>query len=152
MDLQQILSPAVFGPPLIGGALIGLAAAVLAVFNGRVAGVSGVIAGAARLTAARLNVEDRGWRLAFIAGLLAAPLLYALFDPAGWETGPLAASPVLAVAGLLVGVGAGVGSGCTSGHGVCGLARGSLRSLASVATFMAAAAATVFFVRHVVGG
>lgn len=147
MDLQQILSPAVFGPPLIGGGLIGLAAAVLAVFNGRVAGVSGVIAGAARL-----NVEDRGWRLAFIVGLAAAPLLYALFDPAGWETGPLAASPVLAVAGLLVGVGAGVGSGCTSGHGVCGLARGSLRSLASVATFMTAAAVTVFFVRHVVGG
>ena len=147
MDLQQILSPAVFGPPLIGGALIGLAAAVLAVFNGRVAGVSGVIAGAARLTA-----DGRGWRLAFIAGLLAAPLLYVLFDPAGWETGPLAASPVLVVAGLLVGVGAGVGSGCTSGHGVCGLARGSLRSLASVATFMAAAAVTVFFVRHVVGG
>lgn len=147
MDLQQILSPAVFGPPLIGGALIGLAAAVLAVFNGRVAGVSGVIAGAARFAA-----DGRGWRLAFIAGLLAAPLLYVLFDPAGWETGPLAASPVLAAAGLLVGVGAGVGSGCTSGHGVCGLARGSLRSLASVAAFMAAAAVTVFFVRHVVGG
>lgn len=147
MELQHIFAPAVFGPPLIGGALIGLAAAVLAAFNGRVAGVSGIIAGAARLAG-----DGRGWRLAFIVGLLAAPLLYALADPAGWETGPLASPMTLAAAGLLVGIGAGVGSGCTSGHGVCGLARGSARSLASVATFMTTAAVTVFIVRHVIGG
>lgn len=147
MTLAQIFDPALFLPPLVGGGLIGLAAAITAVFNGRVAGVSGIVAGA--LTA---GGAERRRQIAFIVGLCASPFLYALFDPTAWDVGPTAPLPTAAVAGLLVGVGAGLGSGCTSGHGVCGLARGSARSLAAVVVFMSAAAAAVFVARHVVGG
>ncbi|BCL75969.1 hypothetical protein JHS3_17050 [Jeongeupia sp. HS-3] len=131
---------------LIGGALIGVAASVLILANGRVAGISGIVAGVMRP-----QRGETAWRVAFVAGLLLAPWLYrsvtALprlqFD-AGWGT--------LVVAGLLVGFGTRLGSGCTSGHGVCGLSRLSLRSLAATLAFMAAGFATVFVVRHVIGG
>lgn len=147
MDLQQIFDPAVFGPPLLGGGLIGLAAALMAVGMGRVTGVSGIAAGALRF-----QPGEWGWRAAFLAGLIAAPLIYGGFD-AGWaDTGPLPSLALLAGAGLLVGIGAGVGSGCTSGHGVCGLARLSPRSMVATAVFMATAAATVFVMRHLIGG
>ena len=128
---------------LAGGALIGLAAAILVVANGRIAGISGILGGLLR--PAR---NDWGWRLAFVIGLLAAPTVYALVAPL-----PVprieAGTAVLVIAGLLVGFGTRLGGGCTSGHGVCGLARMSPRSLAATLGFMAAGFATVFLVRHV---
>ncbi len=130
---------------LAGGALIGLAATLLVLFNGRIAGISGILGGL--LEPAR---GDVAWRAAFVAGLVAAPLAWAL--PAALPHLHMAAGlPVLSVAGLLVGVGTRYGSGCTSGHGVCGLSRGSARSLAATATFMAAGFAVVFVVRHLLG-
>jgi len=130
---------------LAGGALIGLAAALLWLGAGRIAGISGIVAGAATGEA-----SERSWRLAFLAGLVGALLLYqaAVARPAV----DIAAGPMtLAVAGLLVGFGTRLGMGCTSGHGVCGIARLSRRSLVATCVFTAAGAATVFVVRHVVG-
>ena len=128
---------------LAGGGLIGLAAAMLVLLNGRIAGISGVIGGLFKPVRG-----DVAWRGAFVLGLVVAPLAYAL----------AAKLPVLRIdatfgaliaAGLLVGVGTRYGSGCTSGHGVCGLARLSPRSMLATVTFMAAGAATVFATRHV---
>ncbi len=128
---------------LAGGVLIGMAAGLFALLNGRIAGISGILGGMLRPVAG-----DVSWRIAFIAGLVAAPAVYALF----------AALPALRIdagtgaliaAGLLVGVGTRYGSGCTSGHGVCGLSRLSPRSLAATLAFMAAGFATVFLIRHV---
>jgi uncharacterized membrane protein YedE/YeeE len=125
-----------------GGLLIGLAAALFVLFNGRIAGISGILGGLLRPVPG-----ERGWRIAFLLGLVAAPLVYTLAAPlpamridAGTGT--------LIAAGLLVGVGTRYGAGCTSGHGVCGLARGSARSLAATLAFMGAGFATVFIVRH----
>jgi hypothetical protein len=129
---------------LAGGILIGIAAAMLVLLNGRVAGISGIVGG---LLAPRRG--EIAWRLAFVAGLFAAPLFMGVFGQnpipridAGFGT--------LVVAGLLVGVGTSYGSGCTSGHGVCGLSRLSPRSLVATLAFMAAGIATVFLVRHLV--
>ena len=131
---------------LAGGAMIGGAAALLWLTLGRIAGISGILGGLAHAPRA-----DRGWRLAFLAGLIGAPLAYA--TAAGRPASDIAAGPVLLIAaGLLVGIGTRLGSGCTSGHGVCGLARLSPRSIVATAIFMATAAATVFVTRHVVGG
>ena len=126
---------------LIGGALIGLAAAVLWIGVGRIAGISGIIAGVRR--------PDRAWRLVFLAGLIAAPLLYRLAD--GAIAAPvIAASPVVLIAGgLLVGFGTRLGGGCTSGHGVCGMARLSPRSIAATAVFMVTAMVTVYISHHI---
>lgn len=133
---------------LLGGALIGLAAALLMVLTGRIAGISGIFGG---LIAP--GAGDRGWRIAFVAGLIAAPLLAAFFTNASLTSPAMPASMiVIAVAGLLVGIGSRMGGGCTSGHGVCGIARFSARSLIATAIFMAAAIATVAVVRHVIGG
>ena len=132
---------------LAGGALIGLAAAGLMLANGRVAGVSGILGRSLAPTRGEL-----AWRLAFLAGLpLGATLAKALFgDLNGFAiTGR---APLLVAGGLLVGFGTSLGNGCTSGHGVCGLARGSKRSLAATLAFMAAGFATVFVARHVLGG
>lgn len=125
-----------------GGLLIGLAVAMFVLFNGRIAGISGIIGGLLRPAP-----DERGWRIAFLFGLVAAPLVYTLAAPlpamridAGTGT--------LIAAGLLVGIGTRYGAGCTSGHGVCGLARGSARSLAATLAFMGAGFATVFIVRH----
>ena len=126
---------------LIGGMLIGLAAAMFALLNGRIAGISGVLGGLFRPIRG-----DIGWRVAFVGGLVGAPLLYSLFSvlPAVQiEAGYMA----LITAGL-VGVGTRFGSGCTSGHGVCGLSRLSPRSLVATATFMSAGFVTVFVLRH----
>ena len=130
---------------LIGGMLIGLAAAMFALLNGRVAGISGVLGGLFKPTRG-----DIGWRLAFIGGLVGASLVYRLFAtlPAVQIDASYAA---LVVAGLLVGVGTRYGSGCTSGHGVCGLSRLSPRSLVATLSFMGAGFATVFVVRHLLG-
>ncbi|PZP93927.1 MAG: YeeE/YedE [Variovorax paradoxus] len=127
---------------LAGGALIGLAAAIFVLFNGRIAGISGILGGLLRPASGGV-----GWRLAFLAGLVGAPMVYALAATlprpqidAGWGA--------LIAAGLLVGVGTRYGSGCTSGHGVCGLSRLSLRSLVATLCFMGAGFATVYVVRH----
>ena len=129
-------------PALAGGALIGLAAALLLLLNGRVAGISGVLGGLLKPAKG-----DIAWRAAFVLGLVGAPLAYLLFArlPVSRIDAEYAA---LIAAGLLVGVGTRYGSGCTSGHGVCGLARLSPRSLAATACFMASGFATVFVIRH----
>jgi uncharacterized membrane protein YedE/YeeE len=139
-------------PALSGGILIGLASVVLVLWNGRIAGISGILGGLLS------RVEgDNAWRLAFILGLLAAPWLWAAkfttaacrkavsHPPRHWEWGQLV------VGGLLVGFGTRLANGCTSGHGVCGLARLSLRSLVAVLIFMSAGMATVFMTRHLAG-
>lgn len=130
---------------LTGGLLVGLAAALFVVFNGRIAGISGIVGGLLRP-----KRGDMAWRAAFIGGLIVAPLLYRLFAAlpeiqvdAGW--------PLLIVAGLIVGIGTRYGSGCTSGHGVCGLSRLSPRSMVATVTFMGAGFLTVFVVRHLLG-
>ena len=131
-----------------GGMLIGLAAALLWLGLGRIAGISGIVGGMLPI-----RRKETAWRAAFLAGLLAAPLMLGL--AAGYSAP--APAPVwksmdlLVVAGLLVGFGTRLGSGCTSGHGVCGIARLSPRSLIATGVFMATAAATVFLVRHVIG-
>ena len=130
---------------LAGGLLVGAAAAMLILFNGRIAGISGIVGGLLRPARG-----DVGWRVAFIAGLAGAPLAWFAFAAAP-RLHVAAGMPALLAAGLLVGVGTRLGSGCTSGHGVCGLSRGSPRSLAATATFMAAGFAVVFVVRHVLG-
>jgi uncharacterized membrane protein YedE/YeeE len=129
---------------LAGGILIGVAAAMLVLLNGRIAGISGIVGGL--LTPRRGEV---GWRLAFVAGLLLAPL--AMILAAGGVPVPRidAGFGMLVAAGLLVGLGTSYGSGCTSGHGVCGLSRLSPRSLVATAAFMLAGVATVFVARHI---
>jgi uncharacterized protein len=129
---------------LAGGALIGVAAVAFAVLVGRVAGISGIIGGLLRPMPG-----DSNWRIAFLAGLVVAPLLYALVRPL--PASRIEAPILLLVAGgLLVGWGSRMGSGCTSGHGVCGLARRSPRSLVATAAFMATGFATVFLARHAI--
>jgi uncharacterized protein len=130
---------------LAGGALIGLAAAMLVLLNGRIAGISGVLGG---LLAPRRG--DVAWRAAFVLGLVAAPWLVAGVSALARPQIDASWGAVVA-AGLLVGIGTRYASGCTSGHGVCGLSRGSARSAAATALFMAAGFATVFVARHVVG-
>ena len=131
---------------LAGGALIGLAAAMYALLNGRIAGISGILGGVLDPTA-----SDRPWRVAFVTGLIAAPLAYLLVArPALPQIA--AGDGALILAGLLVGIGSRLGSGCTSGHGVCGLSRLSIRSLAATLTFMGAGFATVFVLHHVIAG
>lgn len=133
---------------LAGGLLIGLSAALLIALLGRVAGISG-ITGALLQVPTWSSVKQWGWRLAFILGMVSAPLVWQLFTPLPdmqMPSNPL----VIIVAGLLVGFGTRMGSGCTSGHGVCGLSRLSVRSLAATITFMATGAITVFVIRHVI--
>ena len=127
---------------LAGGILLGLASAMFILINGRILGISGIIGGLLRPTSG-----DVGWRLAFVLGLLIAPLLYLLLAgpvavriDASWAT--------LVIAGLLVGVGTRFGSGCTSGHGVCGLSRLSPRSLVATLAFMGAGFVSVYLMRH----
>lgn len=132
----------------IGGLLIGVSAVIVMVFSGRIAGVSGIVAkllppytGAGVVQAA-----------AFLAGLIAAPLVYTWVSQSPVHQTVSDNATLMIIAGLLVGVGAGISGGCTSGHGVCGLARLSPRSLAATLTFMATGIVTVFIVRHVIGG
>lgn len=133
---------------LFGGMLIGASALVLMALNGKIVGMSSI-------TSQSLppwgGLSDAAWRIAFILGLVAAPLIYSTI------VGPIhqtisANLPLMTAAGLLVGFGSVLGSGCTSGHGVCGLSRYSQRSMVATGTFMAVSAATVFVTRHVVGG
>ncbi|KFJ93050.1 YeeE/YedE family protein [Ectopseudomonas oleovorans] len=131
---------------LAGGALIGLAAAIFALANGRVAGISGLLG-----SLLQRQGEGRGEKAAFLVGLLLAPLLWGLFaalPSIHFETSSLG----LIVAGLLVGIGTRYGSGCTSGHGVCGISRLSPRSMLATLCFMATGFVTVFVLRHLLGG
>ncbi len=134
---------------LIGGLLIGLATALFLIGNGRIAGIAGIVASPLRAVTSGRSLRPETTRLLFIRGLLLAPWLWRLAAPL-----PTASVDVgtagLVVAGLLVGVGVRMGNGCTSGHGVCGLSRLSLRSLANVLAFMGAGFATVFVLRHLI--
>jgi uncharacterized protein len=132
----------------IGGALIGVAAVMLMAFNGRIAGISGILG---RLIPPYAGA-DPGGAVLFVLGLMAAPLVYAAVTGAAFQQTVSGNAGLMAVAGLLVGFGTAYGGGCTSGHGVCGLARLSLRSLVATSVFMATAFATVFVMRHVIGG
>lgn len=131
----------------IGGALIGLSAVLLMLLTGRIAGISGILGG---LLEARSS--DRGWRIAFIAGLILVPVIAGLIGhgmappklPASWT--------VIVAAGLLVGFGTRLGGGCTSGHGICGISRLSARSIAATIIFMLTAVATVAITHHMLGG
>jgi len=131
----------------IGGALIGLSAVLLMLLTGRIAGISGIFAGLLDVRS-----DDKGWRIAFIAGLMLVPVV------AGWIGFGMAAPKlpanwiVIAMAGLLVGFGTRLGGGCTSGHGICGIGRLSARSIAATVVFMATAIVTVAITRHVLGG
>jgi uncharacterized protein len=144
IDLMHFIPYTAFA----GGVLIGLAAAILIMFNGRIAGVSGIIG-------QLMNgvTQDNLWRIAFIAGIIIAPTV--------WQSHFLWISPIeieintstlwLMVAGLLVGIGTSHGSGCTSGHGICGLSRLSMRSIIATFSFMLAGMVTVYVIRHVIG-
>ena len=134
---------------LVGGALIGIAAALFVLFNGRIAGISGVIGGLISSLLQR-RPGDTAWRLAFVAGILLAPWVFQVAVPLP-AIDVSAGTGTLIVSGLAVGIGTRYGSGCTSGHGVCGLSRLSLRSAVATVCFMAAGFATVAIVRHVLG-
>lgn len=134
-------------PALVGGALIGLSASILLFTHGKVAGISGLYAGALRS-----DTPDRKMRLAFLAGLVAAGVVLRLLSPRLFASSWSPSLALALAAGLVVGVGTRVGAGCTSGHGVCGLSRLSGRSLVATVTFMAFGFLTVFVVRHVLGG
>ncbi|QPG04550.1 YeeE/YedE family protein [Salinimonas marina] len=141
--MRTVMLPSDWIQGFAGGMLIGAGAIVLMLFNGRIAGISGITASA--LT----QLKQSSWRWAFLAGLIAAPLVTALAGFKLPESIP-ASLPMMAVAGLLVGIGTRIGSGCTSGHGICGLSRWSLRSLFATLIFMGTAVLTVSVVRHLV--
>ena len=129
---------------LVGGPLIGLAVTLLLVLNGRIGGISGIVGGLLAF-----GGRDLGWRAAFVAGLVLGALAYALSAGTASLVDVRASLPVVVVGGLLVGFGTRLGSGCTSGHGLCGLARFSRRSMVATAVFFGVAILTVFLTRHV---
>lgn len=131
----------------IGGLLIGLSAVLLMLTNGRIAGMTGIFSGVLPPPA-----SDWPWRAAFIAGAIAGPIAYTLATGQAIAVETPISTGMLVLGGLVVGVGVTYGSGCTSGHGVCGMARFSRRSFVATCSFMAATFATVFVVRHVIGG
>lgn len=133
-------------PPLLGGALIGLASVGLLLFHGRILGISGIVGGFFTRHAAQ------GWRIAFLLGLFSGGALLRLFCPDSFALSLSRSYWAVALAGLLVGYGTRLGGGCTSGHGICGVSRLSARSLVATATFMACGAATVFAIGHFFGG
>jgi uncharacterized protein len=130
---------------LIGGLLIGFAAALLLLLNGRISGISGIVGG---LLSPKSG--DAGWRVVFVAGLLLGAFIYMLATGSAIPVMMQASLPIIVVAGLLVGFGTRLGSGCTSGHGVCGIARLSRRSIVATSVFMGVAILTVFLTHHVV--
>lgn len=132
---------------LTGGLLIGAAAALMMLLKGRIAGISGILGGLLHP-----SPGDTFWRAMFVIGMMTAPLGMLVVTGRLPKVAPAAADPVLILAGLLVGFGTRLGSGCTSGHGVCGLARRSRRSLVATLTFMLSGALTVFVIRHVLRG
>ncbi len=131
---------------LIGGSLIGLSATLLLLFNGRIAGVSGVLGGMFTQPSG-----DRLWRFLFIGGMAVSGFLYQFFMPGSFSEYTNISLPVLIVGGFIVGFGTRMGSGCTSGHGVCGVGRISKRSIVATCVFMGSGVATVFVTRHLLG-
>jgi len=131
---------------LIGGVLIGLSASLLMFLNGRIAGMTAMLGGALRPMA-----PDSGWRIAFLLGAIGAPFAAMLMGAEFSFYAPTNGA-LLAIGGVIVGIGVTFGSGCTSGHGVCGMARLSPRSIVATATFLAATFVTVAIMRHVIGG
>ncbi len=134
-------------PALAGGILIGLSAVLLLFATGRIAGISGIVGGLMKPA-----TNDIGWRVAFVVGLIAGPWIVSALTGHAPTITMTSSTGVLVAAGVLVGYGTRLGGGCTSGHGVCGLARLSPRSLAATGVFLAAAMATVFVSRHLIGG
>lgn len=135
-----------FGPPLLGGMMIGVAAALLLFTIGRVAGISGILGSLFSLPQVNRRLEA-GWRLAFLLGLAAAGVIARSFSETATQNGVSRSWLTLVVAGLLVGFGTRLGSGCTSGHGVCGISRFSARSVVATCTFVTIGALTVLLVR-----
>jgi uncharacterized membrane protein YedE/YeeE len=133
-------------PAFVGGILIGLAAALLLAGRHKIAGISGIAGGFVG------GCADRPWRGAFLLGLLSGGIAIHLVAPTAFGVPPSLSLPVLALGGLLVGIGTRLGSGCTSGHGVCGISRGSPRSLVATAVFIGVGMLTVYMVRHILGG
>lgn len=133
---------------LSGGLLIGLAAVMLMFGLGRIFGATGILSG----TVFFENREELSWRIALVAGMVSAPMILFLFTGSIPQITIPVSPAMIVVGGVIVGLGASMGSGCTSGHGVCGLSRLSIRSLVAVPTFMATAAITVYVIRHVAGG
>jgi len=132
---------------LIGGILIGLSVSALLLFNGKIAGISGIVAGLLGPTK-----SDIVWRAAFVAGLLTGGFILELVSPEAFAINIARSGVTFALAGLLIGFGARLGNGCTSGHGVCGISRFSKRSITATATFIAMGAAVVYVVNHLLGG
>lgn len=130
-----------------GGALIGVAAVLLMAYAGRIFGATGVLSGVMSPN----HAGDRAWRLALLAGMISGPLAVALLSGQMPDVAPVTSLPWTLIGGFIVGVGVTLGSGCTSGHGVCGLSRLSPRSFVATLTFMATTAITVFIVRHMIG-
>jgi uncharacterized membrane protein YedE/YeeE len=131
-----------------GGVLIGLASVLLMLVAGRVMGATGILAG----VFAPASAQDFGWRAALLLGMFTGPLVYLLLTGSMPEITVPVSTPMLLIGGVIVGIGVTFGSGCTSGHGVCGMARLSPRSIAATLTFMATTGVTVYLVRHVFGG
>ena len=132
---------------LLGGVLIGLSAAAMLLFNGKIAGISGIVGGLLSPTR-----NDTLWRVVFVAGLISGGLLMAQVSPHALTMDVPRSAPALIIAGMLVGFGTRLGNGCTSGHGVCGMGRGSIRSIVATAVFMLTGMATVYVLNHILGG
>lgn len=143
------MTPPTVATALAGGALIGASASLLLMLTGRIAGISGIVSG--WLTSERRGRED-AWRLAFVIGLLLAGGLLYVVRPASFDAQSATNPFVVVLAGLFVGVGTSLGNGCTSGHGVCGISRGSKRSIVATMVFMGTAVVVVFLTRHLLGG
>ena len=137
---------------LVGGVMIGVAALLLMLTHGRVMGVSGILGGILGGLLGSVDRSDVRWRALFGIGVLAGPFLVMALTGAPVERAPVASGFTLPIAGFLVGLGTAIGAGCTSGHGICGLARLSVRSAVAVGMFMATAVITVYVVRHMVQG
>ena len=131
---------------LFGGALIGLSASAMLLLDGKIAGISGILAGVLKPVAG-----DTLWRICFLAGLLTGGLLLRVLLPGAFDFGIIRPFPMLIIAGLLVGFGTRLGSGCTSGHGICGVSRLSMRSIVATATFIITGALVVYGVNHLMG-
>ena len=137
---------------LTGGVLIGVSAVLLLAFNGRIAGISGISSALLPPWGQRMAQGDIAWRLAFVVGLMAAPLLVQTVTGEPIQQTVSSNVKLMVIAGLVTGFGSVFGGGCTSGHGVCGMSRLSMRSITATMTFMATGIITVFIMRHVLGG
>ena len=132
---------------LAGGALIGISASILMYLNGRIAGISGIVSGVFSAS----SITEKAWRLAFVIGLIIGGAIYMHFFPITIAPREFISTELLIVGGLVIGFGTAMGSGCTSGHGICGISRFSLRSLVATATFLLSGIVTVYVFKQIVG-